>query len=146
LIGRADEDALKVFHLRKEFIDLRDLPTLMRTTAVCQQAIGLIENKHRVFLLRFLEHSGDVLFALADVLAEKVRGSSHQQRFADVVRQESSKRRFPGAGRAMKTEGAAGPRPKSGDERFRGNAGVNRSLTTRCHFLYFPHREIIVTC
>ena len=70
LVGGADENSVEVLHLRQQFIDLRDLPTLVRTAAVGQQAIRFIEDEHRVLVMRLLEHSGDVLFAFADVLAE----------------------------------------------------------------------------
>ena len=73
-IGGADEDAVVALHALQHFVHFGHLIGALRTAAVHQKAVGLVQQQHGLLAFSFAEHGGHLLFGFAHELAHQVAG------------------------------------------------------------------------
>ena len=100
----ADENALEALHALQHFVNFGDLVAALRERAILQKTVGLVEQQHGFFLLRFLEHRGHLLFGFTDVFTHQIACFFDDQRSLHGFRHVFAKCRFPGAWHAVEAD------------------------------------------
>lgn len=78
-ICRGNKNAVEIFHLRQQFVDLLHFKIALGVVAVVEKTIRFVEEENRLALFGFAERCLDVCFGFADVLSEQIACSLDDQ-------------------------------------------------------------------
>ena len=74
-----NENAVEIFHLRQQFVDLLHFEIALGIVAVAEKTVRFVEEEYCLALFGFAECRLDVCFSFADVLSEQIACSLDDQ-------------------------------------------------------------------
>ena len=123
-VGRAEEEALKVFQAGEELVYLRNFPTAVGASAVAQKRIHFVNHEDGAVLLGGAEGLCEEGLGLAKVGAEEIGGTLDVEGGTALFGEPAGKGRLARAGRAVEQAATSGHVVEPGNELVEGRIGV----------------------
>ena len=92
-------------HLRQHFVDLGDLPGMLRRPSIAQQRVGFVEDEKGAKIGRLFERRGDRFFGLAKPHRAEIGEPLFQDVQIEALGEMTSVCRLSRSGRTRQAEG-----------------------------------------